>query len=74
MGRKASVLGLLLCVILVSGQVFADKRPGKHTHGEKAPQRQTTEGHTHKHDTWEPPPPEYAAARSTRWDDPAAAA
>jgi mono/diheme cytochrome c family protein len=74
MGRKASVLGLLLVVLLGSGQVLADKRPGEHTHGEKAPQGQTTEGHTHQHDSWEPPPPAYAGARSTRWDDPAAAA
>jgi hypothetical protein len=55
MGRRASVLGLLLFVLLVSGQVLADKRPGKHTHDEKGPQGQTMEGHTHKHDTWEPP-------------------
>jgi mono/diheme cytochrome c family protein len=32
------------------------------------------QGHTHKHETWESPPPEYAAVWSTRWDDPAAAA
>jgi mono/diheme cytochrome c family protein len=74
MGRKASVLGLLLFMLLLSGQVLADKRSGKHTHDEKAPQGQTMGGHTHKHDAWEPPPLEYAGARSTRWDDPAAAA
>jgi mono/diheme cytochrome c family protein len=73
MARKASVLALLLFVLLVSGRVLAGTRPGKHPRDGKAPQGQTTEGHTHKHDTWEPPPPEYAGARSTRWDDPAAA-
>jgi mono/diheme cytochrome c family protein len=75
MGQHASVLGLFLltALFLVRGEVLADTRPGKHTHGEKAPNGQTTDGHTHQHDTWEPPPPEYASARSTRWDDPAAA-
>jgi hypothetical protein len=72
-GRKASVLGLLLYMLLLSSPVLTDKRPGKHTHDEKAPQGQTMGGHTHKHDAWEPPPLEYADARSTRWDDPAAA-
>jgi mono/diheme cytochrome c family protein len=75
MGRKASVLGLamLMALLLVRGQGLADKRPGKHTHDRKAPQGQAMEGHTHQHDTWEPPPPEYAGAQSTRWDDWAAA-
>jgi mono/diheme cytochrome c family protein len=83
MGIKTAVLWLALLVplFLLSGQVLADKRPGKHAHDDKAPHGataggdgQTMEGHTHQHDTWEPPPPEYANARSTRWDDPAAAA
>ena len=76
MGQNAAVLGLFLLMVLflVSGQVLADTRPGTHTHDDKAPQGQAADGHTHKHDAWEPPPPEYAAARSTRWDDPAAAA
>jgi mono/diheme cytochrome c family protein len=75
MGQHACVLGLFLltALLLVKGEVLADTRPGKHTHGEKAPKGQTTDGHTHQHDTWEPPPPEYARARSTRWDDPVAA-
>src|SRR4051812_40397802 len=75
MGQNASVPGLFLLTPLVpvTGQVLADTRPGKHTHDEKAPQGQTMEGHTHQHDSWEPPPPEYAGARSTRWNDPAAA-
>ena len=76
MGRKVSVPGffLLMALLVMRGQVHADKQPGKHTHDQKAPQGQAMEGHTHQHDTWEPPPPEYAGARSTRWDDPAAAA
>jgi mono/diheme cytochrome c family protein len=75
MGQNASVPGLFLltALVLVTGQVLADTRPGKHTHEEKAPQGQAMEGHTHQHDSWEPPPPEYAGARSTRWNDPAAA-
>jgi mono/diheme cytochrome c family protein len=76
MGRKASVLGLavLMALLLVRGQGLADKRPGKHTHGDKAPHGTTAgeQGHHHQHDTWETPPPEYASARSSRWDDPAA--
>ena len=76
MGRKAFVLGLslLIALLLVREEVLADKRPGKHTRDEKAREGQAREEHTHKHDTWEPPPPAYAGARSTRWDDPAAAA
>jgi mono/diheme cytochrome c family protein len=75
MGQNASVPGLFLltALVIVTGQVLADTRPGKHTHEEKAPQGQAMEGHTHQHDSWEPPPPEYAGARSTRWNDPAAA-
>jgi mono/diheme cytochrome c family protein len=72
---KAFVLGLMLLMALplVRGQVVADKRPGKHDH--KAPQGTTAGDHGHhQHDTWEPPPAEYAGARSTRWDDPAAIA
>jgi mono/diheme cytochrome c family protein len=73
--QHASVPGLLLlmALVFVRGQGVADTRPGKHTHEEKAPQGQTVEGHTHQHDSWEPPPPEYASARSARWDNPAAA-
>jgi cytochrome c553 len=69
------VLGLLLLTafFLVSGGVLADTRPGKHTHKKNTQAGETTGGHTHQHDVWEPPPPEYASARSTRWDDPAAA-
>jgi mono/diheme cytochrome c family protein len=83
MGQYASVLGLFLlaALFLVRGEVLGDKRPGKHTHGDKAPQGATAgdQGHTahdhhHQHDTWEPPPQEYASARSTRWEDPAAIA
>jgi mono/diheme cytochrome c family protein len=76
MGQNASVLWLFLLTVLflMRGEVFADTRPGKHTHDDKAPQGQATDGHTHKHDAWEPPPPAYAGARSTRWGDPAAAA
>jgi mono/diheme cytochrome c family protein len=76
MGQNASMLVLFLLTVffLVRGEVLAGKRPGKHTHDQKAPQGQTTEGHTHQHDAWEPPPPEYASARSTRWDNPAAVA
>jgi mono/diheme cytochrome c family protein len=75
MGQRAFVLWLLLLMALffVRAEVLADKRPGKHTRDEKAREGQTREEHTHKHDTWEPPPPAYAGARSTRWDDPAAA-
>jgi mono/diheme cytochrome c family protein len=83
MGIKTSVLriALLVPLLLVSGQVLADKRPGKHTHDDKAPKGttagdhgDTTQGHLHQHDVWEPPPAEYASARSTRWDDAAAIA
>ena len=72
---KTAVLSLALLVLLslLSGQVLADKRPGKHTRDDKASQW-TTEGHTHQHDTWEPPPAEYSSARSTRWEDAAAVA
>jgi mono/diheme cytochrome c family protein len=68
-----------MALFLVKGQGLADKRPGAHTHDKKAPHGTTAggdgqamEGHTHQHDTWEAPPPEYANARSTRWDDVAA--
>jgi mono/diheme cytochrome c family protein len=81
MGRKVSVLGLLLFVLLAGGQAFADKRPGKHTHGHKGPHGTTAgdhghtmDGHHHRHDTWETPPAEYASARSHSWDDPGAIA
>ena len=83
MGIKPFALWLatLATLLLVGAQGFADKRPGKHTHDDKAPQGttagdhgQTTQGHHHQHDTWEPPPAEYASARSTRWDDAAAIA
>jgi Cu/Ag efflux protein CusF len=75
MAFKASVSGLPLLAVLVfvTGQLLADTRPGQHTHEKKAPQEQTGGRHTHQHDVWEMPPPEYANARSTRWDDPAAA-
>jgi mono/diheme cytochrome c family protein len=75
MGQHAARLGLLLLTALVLGRgaALADTRPGKHTHEKSAPAGQTTEGHTHKHDAWEPPPPDYASARSSRWDDQAAA-
>jgi mono/diheme cytochrome c family protein len=73
--QHASVRGLLLlmALVFVRTQGLADTRPGKHTHEKKAPQGQTVEGHTHQHDKWESPPPEYASARSARWDDQAAA-
>lgn len=83
MGIKTAVLWVALLVppLLVSGQALADKRPGKHKHDHKAPHgttagdhEHTVEGHFHQHETWEPPPPEYASARSTRWDDPSAIA
>jgi len=78
MGRKASVLGLLLLMALfqVGREVLADKKPGKHTHKDKAPHGTIAgeQGHHHQHDTWETPPPEYASARNSRWDDPAAVA
>jgi mono/diheme cytochrome c family protein len=81
MGRKASVLGLLLFVLLAGGQVFADKRAGKHTHDHKAPHGTTAgdhghtmDGHHHRHETWETPPAAYASARSPSWDDPRAVA
>jgi len=65
MERKALVLGLFLLMALlpVREEGFADTRPGKHAH---------TEEHTHQHDTWETPPPTYAGAQSTRWGDSAA--
>lgn len=54
-------------------------RLGKHKHDHKAPhgttagdRGHTMHGHLHRPDTWETPPAEYASARSTRWDDPAA--
>src|SRR5439155_7928529 len=83
MATKTSVLwfALIVSLLLVRGQIAADERPGKHTHNDKAPhgtpagdQEQTMGGHTHQHDKWEPPPAEYAGARSTRWDDAAAIA
>ena len=76
MRMKISILWLALLVpwLLLRGQGLADQRPGQHTHDGKAPQEQTMEGHTHKHDTWETPPAAYASARSTRWGDPAAVA
>ena len=76
MGQHASVLGLflLMALVIVTGQVFADRRPGPHTYEKNAPAGQTAEGHTHQHDVWETPPPEYASARSNRWGDPTAAA
>jgi mono/diheme cytochrome c family protein len=78
MGRKIIALWLLVLVPLlrVGGEVLADKKPGKHTHKDKAPHGTMAgeQGHHHQHDTWETPPPEYASARSSRWDDPAAVA
>ena len=83
MGIKTAVLWLapVMALLLVGDQVLADKRPGKHTHSDKAPQGTTAgdqghtmDGHHHQHDTWEPPPEAYASARSTRWDNPAAIA
>jgi mono/diheme cytochrome c family protein len=75
---KTAVLWFLLLVplLLLGGQVLADKRPGKHTHAPKAPHGTTAgdHGHHHRHDMWETPPTEYATARSTRWNDPAAIA
>jgi mono/diheme cytochrome c family protein len=74
-GEQVAVLGLLLLTafFLVRGAVRADTRPGKHTHEKDTSAGQSAGGHTHQHDTWESPPPEYVSARSTRWDDPAAA-
>jgi mono/diheme cytochrome c family protein len=83
MGFRTSIpwLALVMTLLLVGGQVLADKQPGAHVHSDKAPQgttaggnEHTMQGHLHQHDTWEPPPPEYANARSTRWDDAAAIA
>jgi len=78
MGLKTSVFWLALFVplLLLRGEVLADKRPGKHTHDRKAPQGTTAgkHGHHHQHDTWESPPAAYAGSRSTRWEDPAAIA
>jgi mono/diheme cytochrome c family protein len=74
-------LALLIPLLLVGAQVAADNRPGKHTHDDKAQpgktagdQQQTTQGQTHQHPWWEPPPAAYANARSTRWGDAAAIA
>jgi mono/diheme cytochrome c family protein len=74
-------LALLIPLLLVGAQVAADNRPGKHTHDDKAQpgktagaQGHTTEGQTHQHPWWEPPPAAYANARSTRWGDAAAIA
>jgi cytochrome c553 len=82
MGCKTSLwcLALLLPLLLVETQVFADQRPGKHKHDHKAPHGKPAEeyghttGGTHQHPWWEPPPAEYANARSTRWGDTAAIA
>lgn len=78
MGYKTFVLWLVLCLPLlgVTTHVSADQRPGKHTHDHKTPHGASSAGHGHaghehhhQHDVWEPPPAEYANARSTRWDD-----
>jgi hypothetical protein len=57
---KTAVLWFLLLVplLLLGGQVLADKRPGKHTHAPKAPHGTTAgdHGHHHQHDMWETPP------------------
>jgi mono/diheme cytochrome c family protein len=83
MGIRTSVLWLapLVTFLLVGGQALADKRPGKPTHSDKAPQGKTAgdhghtmDGHHHQHDTWETPPAAYANAQSTSWDDPSAIA
>ena len=76
MGRNAAVSGLflLIALLVMGGQLHADKQPGKHAHDQKTPHGQTMEGHAHQHDTWDPPPAAYAKARSTRWDDAAAVA
>ena len=81
MMHKTSVLGfaLLLSLFLVGTQLVADQRPGKHKHDDNAPSGAKTEEHGqtmpghHQHDKWETPPAEYANARSTRWDNAAAA-
>jgi len=77
MFNKTAVLWLALCapLLLVGAEVRADKRPGQHSHNEQAPHRKTAgePGHTtdgaHQHPWWDPPPAEYAQARSTRWGD-----
>jgi mono/diheme cytochrome c family protein len=83
MERKTSIrrLALLLPLLFVGVQVFAEQRPGKHKHDEKASHGKTAgdHGHTvdrpgHQHPWWETPPAEYANARSTRWGDAAAVA
>src|SRR5262245_59665694 len=70
MGCRAFVLGfvLLLALLLVRGQVLADKQPGKHDHNAAQGTTAGDHGH-HQHDRWEPPPAAYKSARSSRWDD-----
>lgn len=72
-------LAVVVPLLVITGKLPADERPGKHRHGPKAPQGSTAGdhgqamgGHPHQHDAWEPPPAAYANARSTRWDDAAA--
>ena len=73
-------VAILVLLLLLGVQGGADQRPGKHTHADKAPHGKTAgdQGHptdgTHQHPWWEPPPADYANARSTRWDDAAAVA
>ena len=89
MVHKTSVrwLALLMPLLLVGAQALADERPGKHKHDHKAPQGESAQGHghtagdhgqatdgAHQHPWWDPPPAEYANARSSRWDDAAAIA
>jgi mono/diheme cytochrome c family protein len=89
MVHKTSVrwLALLMPLLLVGAQALADERPGKHKHDHKAPHGESAKGHghtagdhgqatdgAHQHPWWDPPPAEYANARSTRWDDAAAIA
>ena len=82
MMRHTTILWLALMVpLLVIGvPVTADQRPGKHTHDDKvshgkaAGEQGSPADGTHQHPWWEPPPAEYASARSTRWDDAAAIA
>jgi mono/diheme cytochrome c family protein len=75
-------LALLMTLLLIGTQGSADQRHGKHKHGHKAQHGKPAQGHghasedhghttdgTHQHPWWDPPPAEYANARSTRWDD-----
>ncbi|MFZ2633745.1 MAG: cytochrome c [Desulfosalsimonadaceae bacterium] len=70
---------LFLSFFLIEVRVVANEIPGKPAHEHKTPTETTTGAHgdskepiSHPHDKWVSPPPEYADARSARWDDVAA--